>query len=268
MSLASEIDVRGAKAVSDDELVLGEDWVSPTSEAGQALQARRDRRGIISINRSPLARKIITFNLLALIVLVAGVLWLNPTRDNLVVQREAGLVTEAHLIADVFEAQLPAAAPVNLITGDGVDVVETLSGINLSYGVGVYVYDQTGQLVAKTVGQTVPAMPGLIKGERNTVITDFLNSVWETISSVAVSKDPSPMALDIEEDLQTLLPGALGGDTQVQNSVHPEDGTIFSVATPILQGSTAVGVVAISSPSGEIDELVRSEREHRCTQVL
>ena len=46
-------------------------------------------------NRSPLARKIVTFNLLALIILVAGVLFLNPFRDSLVVQRELGLVAEA-----------------------------------------------------------------------------------------------------------------------------------------------------------------------------
>ncbi|MEM8934659.1 MAG: sensor N-terminal transmembrane domain-containing protein, partial [Acidobacteriota bacterium] len=76
-----------AGAGIEDDLVLGEDWVAPHSEAGRATVARRRRRGVISINRSPLARKIITFNLLALIVLVAGVLWLNPVRDNLVIQR-------------------------------------------------------------------------------------------------------------------------------------------------------------------------------------
>ena len=137
MTLASKIDVKDARAVAEEDLVLGEDWVSPPSDAGMATQARRRRRGFISINRSPLARKIITFNLLAMIVLVGGVLWLNPVRDNLVFQREAGLMAEAHLIADVFEAQLPATAPVNLMTGDGVDVISTLEGLNISKGVEV-----------------------------------------------------------------------------------------------------------------------------------
>ncbi len=125
------------------------------------MRARRRSRGFISINRSPLARKIITFNLLALIVLVAGVLWLNPVRDNLVLQRESGLVTEAQLIADVFEAQLPSDAPVNLVTGDGVDVSRTLAGLSLSPGIEVFVFDQTGTLVATTVGQ---ARPGTVPG--------------------------------------------------------------------------------------------------------
>ena len=127
MTLASEISTREAKPVPETDLVLGDDWVTPHSDEDAGARPRRRGRGIISIKGSPLARKIITFNLLALLILVAGVLWLNPTRDNLVVQREAGLVAEAHLIADVFEAQLPATAPVNLITGDGVDVVSTSS---------------------------------------------------------------------------------------------------------------------------------------------
>ena len=260
MTLASEIDVRGAELVADDDLVLGEDWVSPQSESGQATQRRR-RRGFISINRSPLARKIITFNLLGLIVLVAGVLWLNPVRDNLVLQREAGLIAEAHLIADVFEAQLPENAPINLITGDGVDVVSTLAGLNLSYGVEVYVFDMAGALVASTVGQSRSASPSSINDGRSTVITDFLNSGWEALAGLLASGQKQVVPVNIEEQLRAMLPGSLAGETQSQSGVHSDGGTIFSVATPILQGTTAVGVVAISNPSGEIDELVRSERE-------
>ena len=95
--------VRG-KATDRADVVLGEDWVAPEGVVDFELKAGRERSGIISLNRSPLARKIITFNLLAMIVLVAGVLYLNPFRNSLVLQREGGLVAEAQLIADVFEA--------------------------------------------------------------------------------------------------------------------------------------------------------------------
>ena len=57
---------------------------------------------MLSLNRSPLSRKIILFNLLAMVVLVAGVMYLNPFRDSLVVQRERALAVEAQLIAEVF----------------------------------------------------------------------------------------------------------------------------------------------------------------------
>ncbi len=262
MTLASEIDVRDAKPVRDNDLVLGEDWETPQTEGDAALRARRRARGFISINRSPLARKIITFNLLALIVLVAGVLWLNPVRDNLVLQREAGLVAEAHLIADVFEAQLPSGAPVNLATGDGVDVVRTLAGLNLSPGIEVYVFDRSGILVATTVGQPRPGgRPGLATDGRRTVITDFLNAVWENLAGL-LTRDRRPVAsVAVEDQLRGLVSGSLTGETQVQNAIVGDSGTVFSVATPILQSGLPVGIVAISSAAGEIDELVRSERE-------
>jgi len=259
MTLASEIDLKGAKPVAEDDLVLGDDWVTPQSDAGEAAQPRR--RGFIAINRSPLARKIVTFNLLGLIVLVAGVLWLNPVRDNLVLQREASLIAEARLVADVFEAQLPTSAPVNLVTGDGVNVDSTLAGLNLSFGVEVYVFDTTGTLIATTVGQSRTDIPGNAENDRNTVITDFLNSVWDTLSGLVAGQKEQTISTDIEQQLRALLPGALQGETQAQTGVHSDGGTIFSVAAPILQGGSAVGVVAVSNPSGEIDDLVRSERE-------
>ena len=55
---------------------------------------------MFTLNRSPLARKIIMFNLLAIVILVAGVMYLNPFRDSLVHQRERALAIEAQLVAD------------------------------------------------------------------------------------------------------------------------------------------------------------------------
>src|SRR5690606_22921680 len=85
------------------EVLLGEDWVAPAEVIEPALREYRGRRGLVSLNRSPLARKIILFNMMALVILVAGVLFMNPFRDTLVLQREQALVTEAELIASVFE---------------------------------------------------------------------------------------------------------------------------------------------------------------------
>jgi two-component system sensor histidine kinase ChvG len=287
MTLASGIDVRGSKPAVEDDLVLGEDWVSPSSEADDDGQAQRRRRGVIAINRSPLARKIITFNLLALIVLVAGVLWLNPVRDNLVIQRELGLVTEARLIANVFEAQLPeqaaeavppspstaptvVGAPQPEQTPDaataplgagGVDVVRTLAGLSLSKGTEVFVFDTSGTLLAKTVGQGEPNLSVSPSEGGRTVITNFLSTVWVALSSVFKSEPDNGQLAQVETKVETLLPGALAGQTQMQNAVDPAGGTVFTVASPIFQGEGAVGVIVLSSASGEIDALVRSEHE-------
>ena len=98
----------------EDDVVLGDDWVAPDSTVERELRESRARRGLFSLNRSPLTRKIITFNLIALNVLVAGILYLNSSRDTLAIQRAVAMEAEVELIADVFEAQLEGASQVRL----------------------------------------------------------------------------------------------------------------------------------------------------------
>ncbi|MEY8839900.1 sensor N-terminal transmembrane domain-containing protein, partial [Cribrihabitans sp. XS_ASV171] len=57
------------------DVVLGDDWVAPQSTVSQELRNRRAHRSLLSLRGSPLTRKIITFNLIALIILVAGILY-------------------------------------------------------------------------------------------------------------------------------------------------------------------------------------------------
>jgi len=115
---------------------------------------------------------------MAMIVLVAGVLYLNPFRDSLVLQRESGLVAEAQLVADVFEAQAPQNAQVNLATGAGIDAHAVARGIELPDGAELYVFDTQENLVVSTVGMERPereSVTGLQLDHRSTLITDILN---------------------------------------------------------------------------------------------
>ena len=264
MTLASRVDVRRPKQTKNADIVLGDDWIAPQTVSSMEVRAKRARRGLISINRSPLARKIVTFNLLALIILVSGVLYLNPFRDSLVAQREIGLVAEAELIADVMEAMLPADGSFSLITNDGINAGALLAGLDLQQGATVYVFDRNENLVASAVGTARDPqnqIEGLQSGERNTFITDFLNSVFEGLSNLLAPSMPVVEDFDPEEKLRSLIGGTLSGKAQVLTALDENGSTVFSVATPIMQNDRAIGVVAMSSAAGEIDALVLSERE-------
>lgn len=244
----------------DGDVVLGDDWVAPDSEASGELIARRQRRGLFSLRASPLTRKIITFNLIALNVLVAGILYLNSSRDSLALQRAASLVAEAELIADVIEAQLPAGAPVSLATGDGVDVSATLGQLDLRNGIEVYVYDPSETLIARTEGGK--EFPERVSGPENadrTILTDGLNWLWQKVSSPF--QGPGQPILPVEEQLRSLVANSLTNGTQIEDGIDATGGTLFTVVTPIEQAGRAVGAVAVASATGEIDSLVRSERE-------
>ncbi|MGR3796093.1 sensor N-terminal transmembrane domain-containing protein [Vannielia sp. SX4] len=250
--------VRDTGQTYEADVVLGEDWESPQS-ADHAMREKRARRGFLTLNRSPLARKIITFNLLGLLLLVAGVFYLNPFRDSLALQRESGLQAEAQLIADVFEVQL-GGDPVAL-DASGVDAQAVVDGLDLSSGVEVFVFGQEETILGSTVGSENRSAVTQAQKERRTVITDFLNAIWEGMSSIFSTQSADIPDVDAEGLARAMVADAATGRTTVRTGSNAAGGTIFSVATPVIVGNQVVGVVAITSAQGEIDTLVRSERE-------
>lgn len=252
MTAAPRIAMDDPRPRKTGEVLLGEDWVSPDATV-EELRETRTRGGLVSLNRSPLARKIIIFNLMALVILVAGVLFLNPFRDSLVLQREAALVREAELIADIFEAQIQPATP-------GFDYALALSKVELGAGVEAYVFDPAGGLVASRVGPPLSEEPNATR-VRSTVITDFLNAVWNGVSSVLTLGTDETPKIDGASLARDVFPVARAGETGSNTGQGADGGTLFSVGTPIWSAGEVMGVIALTSAEGEIDSLVRYERE-------
>lgn len=266
MTAAPKIDVRDLQSVRAaaraPDLVLGDDWVSPdTVGYGQDVEAQ-PKRGLLALRHSPIARKIVTINLIALILLISGVLFLNPSRDSLAYQRANGLINEAQLIADVFEAQLPQVAPVNLVTADGINPTATLAGLNLRGGVEVSVFATDATLVATATGRLgIAQIQELELQTGTTFVTDFLANIWGALSQLnpfgndALTPEERRIALSRES-----VRAALAEGTQLKTS-EIDGNTSFVVTTPIMRNGTPVGVIAVTTAAGEVDSLVRRERE-------
>jgi two-component system, OmpR family, sensor histidine kinase ChvG len=234
------------------DVLLGEDWVSPDATV-ERLKDGRGGRSIVALNRSPLARKIIVFNLMALVLLVVGVLFMNPFRDSLALQRQQGMARQAELISAVYQAQLQPGV-------SGFDFRDPLEQMNVDPVVEVFIFDPTGRLLASKVGQgtdTLVSDPG-----RPTILTDFLEGVWNTVTVVLrQGRTIRTETIDAAEKARAAIDGALNGSTTTRTTRDSEGSLFFSVATPVLVGGDIVGVVALSSNSVEIDRLVRYERE-------
>jgi two-component system, OmpR family, sensor histidine kinase ChvG len=241
---------------SQGNVLIGEDWVNPDADTDANLREARTRRGLFALKGSPLARKIIVFNLMALLILVAGVLFLNPFRDTFVQQRERGLVTEARLVADVFEARLAAAAATGVVFNSR----DVLPDLNLESGVEIFVFDPAGAIVAQAVGDQENTL-GQIEEQRPTVITDFLSAIWDGVSRIVNSGGDDATAISPERMAVDLFGRALVGETVLNTGRNADGGPVFSVATPIEVSGQVVGVVALAFTEGEIERLVRNERE-------
>ncbi|QTN34646.1 sensor histidine kinase [Cognatishimia activa] len=250
MALAEQISVGRMSQGREGEVVLGDDWVAPEATVEKEMRGRRERRRILPLSRSPLTRKIITFNLIALVMLLAGVLYLNSARDNFVEERKASLASGASLISGALQVQMPSGAPVNLVTGDGVDVAGTLDKMDLRAGVQVFVVDTSGNLIAAKEGpmgvasDDAPATP----------LTDAIAWVWAQVAgddaALATASNLDELAISFAESGNALA------------TLTADNGeSVYAASALLQQNGTELGTVVMTSAVGEVDQIVRGQRE-------
>ncbi len=262
-----EIDVRDLesvrKAARAPDLVIGDDWVAPQALGENEQGERRRPRGLLSLLRSsPIARKIITINLIAVMLLIAGVLYLSSSRDSLVFQRVNSLVKEAELVADVLEANLPETEAVDLATSAGIDVIAGLAKITLRDRIQVMIFDPNAKFIGAAEGTgKISDVSGLDEIAGNTLILDILSGVWDRMSGVFGGSEPQTSSnIELVQFTSAQVASAMEMGTQF-HAFGDEGNTTFIVTTPLKQNGQTIGVAALASAAGEIDQLVAQERE-------
>ena len=252
MTSVPRIGLEDPRPKRSGDVLLGEDWVSPEATV-ERLKDGRGGRSIVGLNRSPLARKIIVFNLMALVLLVVGVLFMNPFRDSLALQRQHGMVRQVELIADVYEAQL-RQAPL------GFDFRGPLQDMNVGAQVEVFVLDPTGRIVASKVGQGTDTL--VSNPDQPTILTDFLEDVWNWVTAILRQGGTvRTETIDAAQQAEAIFDAARLGETATRIASDSEGSLLFSAAAPIMVSGETVGVIVVTSSSVEIDRLVRYERE-------
>ena len=232
------------------DVLVGEDWTSGEALVDPALRASRDRRGFVSLNRSPLARKIILFNLLALLVLAGGVLFLNPFRESLLTLRNESLINETLLVSDLFEAGTADG------TADTARLATLLDGARISPGVEAFILTPGGTVAAQKTGA-----PREVAGlrQRPTPIVDTLAAAWKAVGSIGGGDDTAP--LDRLGMVRSLVSSAAKGEGVQITGRGPDGSIVLAVAEPVMQGGKVIAIVALTSDQAMVDTLVRGERE-------
>ena len=143
---------------------------------------------------------------------------------------------------------------------DGDLLASHARNLSLGSGVRVFIFDLAGTLIASGVGATNATLTAA-DGDRSTIITDFLNLVWDGVSGLISSEENVTTGRRDEDLARELFAEARAGQTAVKSGQSPDGNAQFTVATPITSAGTVLGVVALTSAEGEIDRLVRYERE-------
>ena len=261
----------------------------PGSASSTPVGALPERRRL-RLDSSPLARKIISFNLIGLLLLVCGVFTVNPFRDSLVAQRERGLQAETRLAADVLAVGLSGAPPASDAAADGTRVAAAgdraarlaeaealLARLSLPPGVEAFLFTPSGRLLAHVAAPV--ALPP--DAESASIVTEALNNVWDGGARLFGAEVPLGPALGPEHQARALVAPAAAGRLASRTGRDDTGATLFSVAVPVRAGGSAAGtapreapdaasgdpvgevtaVLALVSAAGEIDALVRAERE-------
>ena len=243
--------------------MLGDDWVRPQTAVDTEVRIHRARRGLLSIFQSPLARKIILFNMLALVLLVAGVLFTNPFRDTLARQHEIALIGQTEALADVM-AVLPALTPENneyTSSEAAVGRALALAALTLNDETEVLLLDAAGAIETAQRGQggrTSTPLDMIATEPQRTVISDMLDAVWLTLSRVVPGeRSPQPDAAELLSDLHA---DAMSGQS-ASRVLRLDGGFRMLAAAPVLVDGSPVGSVVMQLIPANIELMLRAERE-------
>ena len=245
------------------DVVIREDWEKDV-ELSNELKDSRLRRGLWAFRKSPLTRKIVTFNLIALNILIIGVLFLNSSRDNLVQQRVHAMLNEAELIGNVL----------SVLHSGGQDLIQTsmlsaaMTDLPLRKGEQVYILDDNQSVVSTMIGRTEPVAEGL---ERQSVpftpITNVLEVVWNYVVDLANVANNTQDGSDPLEIIKMSFDPVLSGKSRIEQFASFSGQSEFLAMTPIFRDGEVIGIVALRSATGEMDALIKLERE-RVLQLL
>ncbi|MBB3809661.1 sensor histidine kinase [Pseudochelatococcus contaminans] len=253
------------------------------------LSARIPRilRGILSRASSSLTRRIVVLNLVGLVALLSGLLYLNQFRAGLIESRTRSLLIQGEIIAGAIAAS--ANVDTDTVTVDPDRLLQLQAGESLGLGEEISpldfsinpeqvapvlrrlvtptrtrarIYDREGMLLLDSRNfysrgdilryDLPPAgqQPGVLQK-----IQDWLRG--------KIAPGPSPISEEINTAAGRVLPEvreALGGTAASVARINSQGETIVYVALPIQRLRTVRGALLLSTQGGDIDSIIASER--------
>jgi two-component system sensor histidine kinase ChvG len=237
-----------------------------------------------------LTSRIILFNFVGLVILVAGILYFSQSRESLISARVQSLMTQGHIMAAAIASSATVDTGQIVIDPDrllepneeagDVDVHNLDFLINperagpvlrrlvsstdrASAAIRARIFDREGLLVVDSRylygrGDVLRVELPPIAKESKGVLTTAWNAVndWLFTNDYPVQKE---YGLDNGKDFPEVT-AALNGASVSVVRVNDEKEIVVSVAVPIQRFRAVLGTLVLSTRGGEIDEVLRNER--------
>ncbi|WP_047453889.1 sensor histidine kinase [Rhizobium rhizogenes] len=283
------------RAVGLAQLVQHRDIDDAENSSGAKIARRRWTHPFTLIRRifgnavfSSLTRRILFFNLAALVVLVGGILYLNQFREGLIDARVESLLTQGEIIAGAVSAS--ASVDTNSITIDPQKLLELQAGQSitpvpndedLEFPIDP---EKVAPVLTRLISPTrtrariFDADANLLLDSRHLYSrgqvlrydlppVDDEKQSWSDWFSGLLNKMLQPGNLPVYKEAPggdgSIYPEVMNALTGVRGAVvrTTEKGElIVSVAVPIQRFRAVLGVLLLSTQAGDIDKIVHAER--------
>jgi two-component system sensor histidine kinase ChvG len=237
---------------------------------------------------SSLTRQILFFNLVALVVLVGGIMYLNQFREGLIDAKVESLLTQGEIIASAVSAQ--ASIDTNSITIDPQKLLELQAGQSITpvpndEDLEFPIDPEKVAPVLRRLISPTHTRARIFDPDANLILdTRFLYSrgqvlrfdlppvetqsvPWSERLSGIVNRLLQPSNLPVYKESPggdgLIYPEVKNALTGVRGAVVrvTENGElIVSVAVPVQRFRAVVGVLLLSTQAGDIDQIVHAER--------
>jgi two-component system sensor histidine kinase ChvG len=216
---------------------------------------------------SPITRRILAVNVLALVILVAGMLYLADYRRGLVAAELAALRTQADLFAVALGEGAWAAEPAMEEVLNPAVAQQLTRRLAEASGTRARLFDVQGAMHADSrllvgPGGTVHVeeLPPPLQGEEH--LSAFLH-VFDGIVDEFLGEESLPvyreMSTQTAADYAEVLDALRGKATEIVRAV-PGSGSMLSVAAPVQRYKQVLGVLLLSKTSRDIDAAVLKVR--------
>ncbi len=230
-------------------------------ETHQQRPAKRRPRGW----RSPLTRRILTINVLVLLIPVLGLMHLDQYRDSLI----AAELDALRIQGRAFSLSLGSTAVVATQIGDErllPEVTRNLMRVLLvDTGVRARIFARSGEILADSFvlggpGGQIQVQPLPPKREGG---LSLLNRLFDLTAQWLPGKDDFPLYREAREqkagDYQEVV-GALAGHSPGMVRVDRQGRLVLSIAVPVQRYRQVLGVLMLSKDGAEVDLAVDDRR--------
>lgn len=199
---------------------------------------------VYQVRTSPLARRIITFNLIALCILLIGMLYLDQFRGGLVVEKQSAMIVESELYAETIEARLLDERT------QGADLMRELP---ISPGLIARFYLPDSAVQAQIAGADANLA-------QDTGLIAWLGRILDVLPGIrqSIGQDTTRSEQTFANDIAA---AALAGQDLIRRTATQGGETVLGVARPVTIDGTIRGAIVLTSVPGYLDGLLRVEQQ-------